>query len=77
MSNSEIPTTQRALILQGSVALGAFEAGVFKKLYEIIKKEDPNWESRMFDIVAGTSAGAVNAAILTSHVKEKNMEGFS
>ena len=71
MSNSEIPTTQRALILQGSVALGAFEAGVFKKLYEIIKKEDPNWESRMFDIVAGTSAGAVNAAILTSHVKEK------
>ena len=71
MSNQEIPTKQRALILQGSVALGAFEAGVFKKLYEIIKKEDPNWESRMFDIVAGTSAGAVNAAILTSHVKEK------
>ena len=72
MSNLEIPPKQRALIFQGSVALGAFEAGVFKKLYEMIKKEDPDWESRTFDIVAGTSAGAINAAILTSHVKEKN-----
>ncbi|HEX5187579.1 MAG TPA: patatin-like phospholipase family protein [Nitrososphaeraceae archaeon] len=71
MSNLEIPPKQRALILQGSVALGAFEAGVFKKLYEMIKDIDPDWETRMFDIVAGTSAGAINAAILTSHVKEK------
>jgi NTE family protein len=71
MSDQEIPTKQRALILQGSVALGAFETGVFKKLYEMIKNKDPDWESRMFDIVAGTSAGAINAAILTSHVKEK------
>lgn len=58
--------------MQGSVALGAFEAGVFKKLYEKIKNKDRNWEARMFDIVDGTSAGAINAAILTSHFKEKN-----
>ena len=52
------------------MALGAFEAGVFKRLYEIIKIQDPNLDKIMFDIVAGTSAGAINAAILTSHVKE-------
>jgi NTE family protein len=68
--DKDIPDKQRALVLQGSVALGAFEAGVFKKLYEMIKIKDPNWERRMFDVVAGTSAGAINAAILISHVKE-------
>ena len=71
MSKIIVPETQRALILQGSVALGAFEAGVFKNLYERIKSKDPNWEKRMFDIVAGTSQEAINASILISHVKEK------
>ncbi len=71
MSDTDVPPKQRALVFQGSVALGAFEAGVFKKLYDIIKKNDKNWEKGMFDIVAGTSAGAINAAILTSHVKQK------
>jgi NTE family protein len=71
MPDTNIPPKQRALVFQGSVALGAFEAGVFRKLYEMIKVKDPNWEKRMFDIVAGTSAGAINAAILTSHVKER------
>jgi predicted acylesterase/phospholipase RssA len=71
MSNADVPVKQRALIFQGSVALGAFEAGVFKKLYDMIKQKDENWKKRMFDIVAGTSAGAINAAILTSHVKQK------
>jgi NTE family protein len=71
MSNAEVPDKQRAIVFQGSVALGAFEAGVFKKLYDIIKEKDKNWKKRMFDIVAGTSAGAINAAILTSHVKQK------
>jgi NTE family protein len=76
MPHIDIPNKQRALVLQGSVALGAFEAGVFKKLYEIIRTNDSNWEKRMFDIVVGTSAGAINAAILTSHVREnKTWEG--
>jgi NTE family protein len=76
VSNKEIPKLQRALVLQGSVALGAFGAGVFKKLYDKIKVKDPNWEKGMFDIVAGTSAGAINAAILASHIKEnKTWEG--
>lgn len=76
MSNADVPVKQRAIVFQGSVALGAFEAGVFKKLYEMIKEKDKNWKKRMFDIVAGTSAGAINAAILTSHVKQnKSWEG--
>ena len=78
MSHRVIPDKQRALVLQGSVGLGAFEAGVFKKLYEKIKAKDPNWKKRMFDIVAGTSAGAINAAILASHFKQNNTwEGSS
>jgi NTE family protein len=78
MSKSKIipPKQQRALVFQGGVALGAYEAGVFDALYEKIKKQDPNWKKSMFDIVAGTSAGAINAAILVSYVKEhKTWEG--
>jgi NTE family protein len=59
---------QRALVLQGGVALGAYEAGVFKGLYERLYKHGEN----LFDIVAGTSVGAINAAILVSHFKQNN-----
>ncbi|MFY9794638.1 MAG: patatin-like phospholipase family protein [Candidatus Nitrosopolaris sp.] len=43
-------------------------SGVFKALYEKIGlKEGFN---KLFDIVAGTSSGAMNGAILASHVIE-------
>jgi Patatin-like phospholipase len=61
----------RALVLQGGGALGAYEAGVFKALMEKITKEDEtNGEINrpLFDIVAGSSIGAANAAILVSYV---------
>lgn len=61
----------RALVLQGGGAIGAFQAGVFKALYEKITKEDKedgNEGKPLFDIVAGTSIGAINAAVLVSHV---------
>jgi len=32
-----IPRVQRALVLQGGGALGAYQAGVFKSLYEKMK----------------------------------------
>jgi len=63
---SDKPRPQRAL--QGGGALGAYEAGAFRALYEFLSKEDE--EKQLFDIVAGTSIGAINAAILVSHVIE-------
>ena len=54
----------RALILQGGGALGAFQAGAFKALYEKLTREDKengNERRPLFDIVAGTSIGAINA----------------
>ena len=77
MSNGDklfIPTVQRALVLQGGGALGAYQAGAFRALYEKLRKQigsgdDDNTES-LFDIVAGTSIGAINGAILISHFLE-------
>jgi predicted acylesterase/phospholipase RssA len=63
----------RALVLQGGGALGAYEAGVFKALFERITKDDELTGQKnrpLFDIVAGTSIGAVNAAILVGYVKQ-------
>ena len=43
-------------------------------LYEKLTKEDiqnGNGERPLFDIVVGTSIGAINAAVLISHIVEK------
>ena len=67
---------QRALVLQGGGSLGAYEAGVFEVLYYWIKKDIDDNEN-VFDVVAGTSIGAINAALLVSYVKEnKTWEGI-
>src|SRR5919107_3399288 len=70
-----IPKIQRALVLQGGGALGAYQAGVFKALCEKIKgTQDNNNDSEksapLFDIIAGTSIGAINGAILVSYFLE-------
>ena len=46
---------ENVLVLQGGGSLGSFECGVFKALVE---------RTVRIDIVAGTSIGAVNAAII-------------
>ena len=58
--------SQRALIFQGGGSLGAYEAGVFHVLYHWIKK-DLKENENVFDIIAGTSIGAINASIIISH----------
>ena len=71
--STNIPTKERALVLQGGGSLGAYEAGSYKALYEWLSKEDKKEgkeTSITFDIIAGTSIGAMNAAILTSYVVE-------
>jgi predicted acylesterase/phospholipase RssA len=67
------PPRERAMILQGGGSLGAYEAGAYKVAYQFIKYRDKqagNAKRPIFDIIAGTSIGAINSAILTSYVKE-------
>jgi NTE family protein len=70
-SSSSSSTTSKimenVLILQGGGSLGAFGCGVFKALSQ---------EHVKIDIVAGTSIGGVNAAIIAGSKNEKNPEQF-
>ncbi|MDQ3839067.1 MAG: patatin-like phospholipase family protein [Thermoproteota archaeon] len=68
-----IPEKERALVLQGGGSLGAYGAGVYSALYESLSKmdiEEGNKGRPIFDIIAGTSIGAINAAVLVSYVVE-------
>ncbi|HEX2614469.1 MAG TPA: patatin-like phospholipase family protein, partial [Nitrososphaera sp.] len=56
---------QTALVLQGGGALGAYEAGTYQEIYKQASQENP--QQRLFDIVAGTSIGAINSAVLVGH----------
>jgi NTE family protein len=65
---------QRALIFQGGGSLGAYEAGAYKAFYELASERDKiigREDKPLFDIVAGTSIGAMNASVLVSYVKEE------
>ena len=39
-SRRNVPAKERALVLQGGGALGAYEAGAYKGLYEWLSKKD-------------------------------------
>ena len=61
---------ENVLVLQGGGSLGAYECGVYKALHK---------HGIKFDIVAGTSIGAVNAAIIAgskSNNSIKDLENF-
>ena len=71
-TNMTTPKKQRALVLGGGGSLGAYEVGVLQVLRkkfeeevkEVGKKSGEN--GLLFDIIAGTSIGAMNGAILVS-----------
>jgi predicted acylesterase/phospholipase RssA len=69
---------QRALVLQGGGALGAYEAGVIKALAKKLTEEDDRngygGARPLFDIVAGASIGAINGALLVCHVLNRMRE---
>jgi NTE family protein len=51
------PPVENVLVMQGGGSLGAYECGVYKSLEK---------HGIQFDIVAGTSIGAINAAIIAA-----------
>jgi predicted acylesterase/phospholipase RssA len=69
-NNTDIPKTQRALVLQGGGALGAYAVGVIGTLVDKFESERGNGDldSPIFDIIAGTSIGAMNAAVFVSNI---------
>jgi NTE family protein len=70
---NKIPEKARAMVLQGGGSLGAYEAGAYGAIYERLSKKDLDEGKKgrsTFDIVAGTSIGAINAAVLVSYVLE-------
>jgi len=69
MSNVTVPKLQRALVFQGGGSLGAYEAGVYHVLYHWNKKALSDNEN-VFDIIAGTSIGAINASIIINNFLE-------
>ena len=67
--HSRVKTSETVLILQGGGSLGAYECGVYKSL---------NKHGIKFDIVAGTSIGAINATIIACAKNDpiKDLESF-
>ncbi|WP_442880397.1 patatin-like phospholipase family protein [Achromobacter sp. ESBL13] len=58
------PRTPTGLVLTGGGARAAYQVGVLSAIMDLL---DPDWHSRFqnpFDIICGTSAGAINAAAL-------------
>ena len=73
MKKTDIPKKERALVLQGGGSLGAYESGAYRAIYEYLSRRDIEGGEKgrpTFDIVAGTSIGAINAAVLVSYVVE-------
>ena len=75
-STRTIIPKQRALIFQGGGALGAYEAGVYRVLHDWIYKNfiAGKKNENFFDIIAGTSIGAINGAIVVSYVLKNKRE---
>jgi NTE family protein len=51
---------RKALVLPGAGARGAYQIGVLKAIAGILPEREPN----PFSVICGTSAGAINAAVL-------------
>ena len=61
----------RILSLRGGGVHGAWEVGVLKAMAEKINPDDMR-----YDYIAGVSIGAVNAAILASYEKGREVEAI-
>lgn len=57
------------IVLSGGGARGAYEAGVVQGIMEVLRPTSPP-----FDVLCGTSVGALNAAYLTGHAHVPDMD---
>lgn len=57
------PTKKIGLVLSGGGARAAYQVGVLKAIVRLLPQEHPN----PFNIISGTSAGAINAVALASY----------
>ena len=57
--------TRKAIVLPGAGARGAYQVGVLKAIARILPERAPN----PFAIISGTSAGAINGAVLASRAE--------
>ena len=67
------PRTPTGLVLTGGGARAAYQVGVLSAIMELL---DPDWHSRFknpFDIICGTSAGAINAAALACRAERPHL----
>ena len=62
MTAAVTASTRKALILPGAGARGAYQVGVLKAIAEILPRDAPC----PFSVLSGTSAGAINSAVLAS-----------
>ena len=65
MNGSRHNPVRSALVLPGGGARGAYQVGVLKAIAEFVPRGTPN----PFNILSGTSAGAVNSIVLASKAK--------
>ena len=65
MRDSQQNSIKSALVLPGGGARGAYQVGVLKAIAELV----PRGSSSPFNIISGTSAGAVNSIVLASKAK--------
>ena len=70
-SDSEAKGKCRILSLRGGGVHGAWEVGVLKAMAEKMSNEDIR-----YDYIAGVSIGAINAAILASFEKGREVEAI-
>ena len=61
----------RALVFQGGGALGAYEAGTYQEIYRRVSQEIKDG-GRLFDVIAGSSIGAINSSVLVGHYLKNN-----
>ena len=67
LENNERPSAEKALVLSGGGARGAYQAGVYRYLSE------RGWRP---DLICGTSVGAINACAIASGMDVETLDGF-